>query len=394
MRKGCSRASATARPTCTAPPSLATNIARGCRAIWRAGSSPSSVTRRSSRFRPSSTGSIHSIAPHSGASRPAGKANVMRADRAFGLVLVLAMVSSAILGVLLARVIPQAAHVLGNGPDDVVDGVTLVILLLATCGIALGLSSLFRQLLTTLALIRSLVARRVTTPRRVTRLAHQLSVDGRIDVVADTRPFSFCYWFRSPRICVSTGLVRRLDEAELRAVLLHERYHLRHRDPLRVMLARYFAAGLYVVPVVDELASFYVLQKEIAADDDAVRQGGIGPLARALYKLLPDAPDGQLGLLMPVTGLSVTEARIDRLASGAEIPLRLTPASVALSTGALFGAAVLTTVGGGVSNQFASLPPLVAVPGLLVGPASLLFAAAVNGGLHQARLVAGLVTKA
>ena len=76
-------------------------------------------------------------------------------------------------------------------------------------------------------------------------------------------------------------------------LLVHERYHLRHRDPLRVVVARYFAAGLYVVPVVEELASFYALQKEIAADDDAVRHVGIAPLARALYKLLPDAPDGE-----------------------------------------------------------------------------------------------------
>jgi Zn-dependent protease with chaperone function len=317
----------------------------------------------------------------------------MRADRAFGLVLLFALVSSAILGVLLARVIPQAAHVLQSGPDDVVDGVTLVILILATCGIALGLGSLFRQLLTTLALIRALVAKRITTPRRVARLAHQLGIGGRIDVVVDRRPFSFCYWFRRPRICLSTALVRRLDDAELRAVLVHERYHLRHRDPLRVVIARYFAAGLYVVPVVDELASFYALQKEIAADDDAVRQVGVSPLARALYKLLPDAPDRELGLLMPVTGLSVTEARIERLAGGLDIPLRLTPASVALSAGALLGASVLATVGGGTSHLFASLPPLLAVPGLLVGPASLLFAAAVNGGMHQIRLVAGLVVR-
>jgi len=317
----------------------------------------------------------------------------MRADRAFGLVLAFALVSSAILVALLARVIPQAMHVLRSGPDDVVDGVTLVILLLATCGISLGLGSLFRQLLTTLSLIRRLVARRVRTPARVARLAHQLGVDGRVDVVADPRPFSFCYWFRNPRICVSTALVRRLSDDELRAVLIHERYHLRHRDPLRVVIARYFAAGLYVVPVVDELASFYALQKEIAADDDAVGQVGVAPLARALYKLLPDAPDRELGLLMPVTGLSVTEARIDRLAGGIDIPLRLTPASIALSAGALLGAVVLASVGGGTSRAFATLPPLLAVPGLLVGPASLLFAAAVNGGLHQARLVAGLVAR-
>jgi Zn-dependent protease with chaperone function len=317
----------------------------------------------------------------------------MRADRAFGLVVVFALVSSAILVALLARIIPHAAHVLTRGPDDVIDGVTLVVLVLATCGIALGLGSLFRQLLTSVALIRSLLARRVAVPRRVTRLARELSLVGRIDLVADKRPFSFCYWFRRPRICLSTALVRRLDDDELRAVLIHERYHLRQRDPLRVVIARYFAAGLYVVPVVEELASFYALQKEIAADEDAVRRLGVGPLARALYKLLPDAPDRELSLLMPVTGLSVTEARIDRLVGGLEIPLRLRPESIVLSAGALLGAAVLATVAGGNSYQFASLPPLVAVPGLLVGPASLLFAAAVNGGVHQVKLVAGLVAR-
>src|SRR5205807_1088868 len=42
---------------------------------------------------------------------------------------------------------------------------------------------------------------------------------------------------------------------------------------------------------------------------------------------------------------------------------------------------------GGASVFFAALPPLVSVPTLLVGPASLLFAAAVDGGLHQFRLV-------
>jgi hypothetical protein len=317
----------------------------------------------------------------------------MRADRAFALVVALALMSSAILGALLAAIVPHAAHVLSVGPDDLVDAVTLLLLTLATCGIALGLGSLFRQLFMTLALIRSLVARRVATPPDVAAVAAALGIADRIDVVADRHPFSFCYWFRRPRICVSTALVERLSNEELRAVLIHERYHLRQRDPLRVVIARYFAAGLYVVPAVDELATFYTLQKEIAADDEAVRLLGVAPLARALYALLPEAGDRDFGLLMPVTALSVTEARIERLVAGADAPLRLSVGAVALSLGALVGAAVLVAIRAGTSVAFEALPPLVAVPSLLVGPASLLFAAAVNGGAHQVRLVAGLVAR-
>lgn len=309
-----------------------------------------------------------------------------RADRAFGVLVVLALASSAILLALLLTLVPRVEHLLARGPEDAADVVAALVLLLATCGISLGLATLFRQLFATAALIRSLVARKIPLPASVARAAAALGLEARVDLVADSRPFSFCYWFLRPRICLSTALVARLDRDELEAVLLHERYHLRQRDPLRLVVARYFAAGLYVVPVVDELLGFYTLQKEIAADQAAVRAAGdVSSLASALYKLLPDADDVSLGLLVPVSSLSVTEARIDQLVAGRQVSLALSPVSVALSGGALAAAAVLVAFQGGASVAFETLPPLLAVPTLLVGPASLLFAAAVDGGLHQLR---------
>jgi hypothetical protein len=311
---------------------------------------------------------------------------VARADRAFAILLGLALASSAILISLLLTLVPRVEHLLARGPADTADVVAALVLVLAICGISLGLAALFRQLVATAVLIRRLVARKLPVPASVALAASGLGLDRRIDVVADDRPFSFCYWFMRPRICISTALVARLDRDELRAVLLHERYHLRQRDPLRLVVARYFAAGLYVVPVVDELLGFYTLEKEIAADQAAVRASdGVGSLASALYKLLPDADDVSLGLLVPVTSLSVTEARIDQLVAGRQVSLTLSPVSVVLSGGALAAAAVLVAVQGGASVAFEALPPLLAVPGLLVGPASLLFAAAVDGGLHQLR---------
>jgi beta-lactamase regulating signal transducer with metallopeptidase domain len=311
---------------------------------------------------------------------------VARADRAFGILFGLAIVASVILVALLITLVPRVEHLFARGAEDTADLVAALMLFLATCGIALGVFSLFRQIVATAVLIRSLVARKVPTAGHVQAIGRDLGLEDRIDVVADERPFSFCYWFFRPRICLSTALVERLDADELRAVLHHERYHLRQRDPLRIVVARYFAAGLYVVPVVDELLGFYALQKEIAADEESVRaEGSVTTLASALYKLLPEADEVSLGLLVPVSSLSVTEARIDQLVAGRQIALSLSPLSIALSGGALIGAAILVAIQGGASVAFEALPPLVAVPGLLVGPASLLFAAAIDGVLHQVR---------
>jgi Zn-dependent protease with chaperone function len=313
---------------------------------------------------------------------------VTRADRVFAGLVALALVSSTVLLALFGTLVLRAEQLLARGAEDTADLVAVLVLGLALCGIGLGLGSLARQLLATAGLIRSLLRRRVPTPRAIAASARRLGIAGRVDVVADPRPFSFCYWFLRPRICVSSGLLRRLTRDEVHAVLLHERSHLRRRDPLRLVVARYFAAGLYVIPVVEDLVEHYTLEKELEADQDAVHAlGDVRPLARALYKVLPDADRVDLGLLAPVGSLSPTEARIEQLVSGRALPLRVRPLHVALSGGAILAAGVLALVQGSAPAALDEMPPLLAVPGLLLGPASLLFAAAVSGGAHQLRLV-------
>ncbi len=310
------------------------------------------------------------------------------ADRAYAMLVVLALISSAILTTLLGTLLPHADELLSRGTAGTADIVAVLVLLLAFGGIALGLVALFRQLLATSALIRTLLAQRIAIPAPIAALATELGVGGRVDIVADRRPFSFCYWFLRPRICLSTGLVDRLEADELQAVLLHERYHLRHRDPLRLVIARYFAAGLYVVPVVEELVEYYTVQKEIAADQDAVRAaGGVRALAAALYKVLPDADEVSLGLLVPVGSLSVTEARIDQLVDGRSVPLVLSRAGVALSGGALAAATILALSQAGLRATLDPITPLAALLSF-IGPASFLSVAAITGGVQQLRLVA------
>jgi Zn-dependent protease with chaperone function len=292
------------------------------------------------------------------------------ADRSFLALVVIASLSSAILIALLLSLLPHVS-----------EPVPALILLLASIGILLGLASLARQLLDTLALIRRLLRSRVAAPDDVSRIAAEFGMRERLDLVDDERPFAFAYWFVRPRVCVSTGLVARLPAEELRAVLAHECWHVARRDPLRIVLARYFAAGLYVMPIIDDLVAHYDLVKEVAADEHAVTVlGDVRPLARALYRLMPHADEMDMGLLAPVGGLSVTEARIEQLVEHRPIVARLPRVHVALSAATLLAALVLLA---GHSPLAGRLDLLLAWP-----PAALIAFAAVSGVSQQFRAVA------
>lgn len=299
------------------------------------------------------------------------------ADKVFVALTGLALASSAILVALLLSFLPHVPRLVRGDGDLVGDAVHALILLLASVGIGLGMASLARQLWSTLQLLRGLLRQRLPATPALARAAAELGIGSRVDLVADDRPFSFTYWFLRPRVCVSTGLVRRLAADELRAVLSHERYHLRHRDPLRLVVARYFAAGLYVVPLVDDLVAHYAVLKEIAADEDAVRACGVRSLARALYKLMPHADEMDMGLLAPVGGLSVTEARIEQLVEPRPIALPLPLPHVALSVATLTGAMLLVLAQVSIS---ASVP-------LAWPPAAVILLAAIPGGTQQLRAV-------
>jgi hypothetical protein len=117
----------------------------------------------------------------------------------------------------------------------------------------------------------------------------------------------------APRICLSSGLAALLADDELLAVLRHEAHHLRHRDPVKILVGRSVASGLFFLPLAGALRNGYLAAKELCADADATAAGGELPLARALCKLLQaDRPSWPAGVLA-VGALSPTEARLQQL---------------------------------------------------------------------------------
>jgi Zn-dependent protease with chaperone function len=159
-------------------------------------------------------------------------------------------------------------------------------------------------------------------PQRLTALAAELGLGGRVRVVESPHFHAFSFGWLKPEVVVSTGAIEALSEEELRALLLHEACHVRRRDPLRALLWSATATGLFWLPLLCQWSQFRALQRELKADMAAIRAlGSSRPLAGALLKALQQA-EGQEQTAL--AAFSATAARIEQLLDpgGASAPFR------------------------------------------------------------------------
>lgn len=202
----------------------------------------------------------------------------------------------------------------GHGPEWTVGGFAVghtVSLLLVGLGVGTLLWRLWQTQQGTARLLK--VAGLVPLPAEVTALLPTLNLAGKVVVVQTAAPLAFCFGFLRPRICLSVGLVELLSSEQLRAVLLHEAYHQRRCDPLRLLLAEALAQMLFFLPAVQEWHRLFPIQLELAADRHAVQQGGKRALAGALHRLLTHPTPATLPSGLLVAGLGATAARIAEL---------------------------------------------------------------------------------
>lgn len=207
----------------------------------------------------------------------------------------------------------------------------LVSLVIAAVVIIRGSWSIWQQVRSTHRFARLFLPFRGNPPARLQALlkTHHLSVE---EVVYHNlaAPQAFCLGFWRPRIWLTAGLLNLLSDEELAAVLTHEAYHCRWRDPMRLLISRALQSAFFFLPLVDDLAKFAELQQEIAADRSAISYLGDDlPLLCALQKLLTPHAKG-VGLPgVAYSPFNVTEARLRRLIyPGQPTPFRWRPALV------------------------------------------------------------------
>lgn len=190
----------------------------------------------------------------------------------------------------------------------------LPLVFLVGCGMWAGLLQLRRTYGVVHAMLR--LPRLVDVPL-IAELAYKLDLTGRIDVVTYPAPEAFCYGLLRPRICLTSGLLAVLSPLELEAVLRHERHHLRQYDPLRTLCWTIISGACWWL---EDRAEHAHLVRELAADRAVIAEQGRRSLASALLKLLTvPGPDSLPASGIAISGLSVTDARIDQLVRSEQI---------------------------------------------------------------------------
>ena len=243
------------------------------------------------------------------------------AGRAFAGLLALAAATVALLGGLVLWQSPHLARgvwLACQSATQAVEGYLPLAGLLLPLGLLLaaGLRSLTKlasQLRFTRRLLCDLDQRRLPLPAGLADMAGRLHLHGRVMLVEDAEAYAFAAGLAQPRIWLSSGLLALLDDAELVAVLRHERHHVRRRDPLRVLLARSLAHGLFFLPAAAALRDRYMKAKELEAD---AASGANHDLAAALLKLLRAGSLAPANASLAAAHSSVTAGRIRNLLDG------------------------------------------------------------------------------
>jgi len=152
---------------------------------------------------------------------------------------------------------------------------------------------------------------------RLQRVAESLGLERKIIEIDQDKPIIFCFGLIRPRICISSGLIRKLSNQELKAVLLHEQHHLLTHEPLKMFVVKLVTKILFFLPGLRSFSRQYLVFSELAADQWATNnfQDKVS-LAQALYKVIKWKKDLLIrnDLALSFFASSVIEERVNKLA--------------------------------------------------------------------------------
>jgi Zn-dependent protease with chaperone function len=248
---------------------------------------------------------------------------------------------------IVSRVSDHGIGGLADGSHNLLPAVAFVVLVGG--GGALGMRLLWRQVAASRVLGRRVRSLALELPGELVQAATAAGLEGRVVLVDCGEWFSFAYGALTPRVAVSRGLLEGVSTEELRAVLEHERYHVRNLDPLKVLIVRALPATFFFLPALGALRIRYVAARELAADRRAVQACGRKPLVSALMKVVRGPAWSELEVAAAIGGSELLDLRVAQLESGSEPKLAaVNPLSIALSAlgGLVFAGVFVASIAG------------------------------------------------
>jgi len=129
----------------------------------------------------------------------------------------------------------------------------------------------------------------------------------RLECIEGKGALAFCAGALHPAVFVTPAIVDRLGAPELDAVLLHERHHADHREPLRRAFVKAATDVFFFIPLLSWWAERRLEESELAADRAAIARLDRRTVGRALWHAAVRQPQA-----LPAFGGS-TEARAAQL---------------------------------------------------------------------------------
>jgi Zn-dependent protease with chaperone function len=137
-----------------------------------------------------------------------------------------------------------------------------------------------------------------------------------VAIVDHDAPAVYCLPCGRHQIVISAGALAALTPEQFRAVLAHERAHLRRRHHVILALATALARAFPLVPLLGQARPQLAVLAEMAADDAAIRRHRRDDLAAALVAL---ATAGALPATLAASGPEAI-ARLQRILAAQQQP--------------------------------------------------------------------------
>lgn len=129
--------------------------------------------------------------------------------------------------------------------------------------------------------------RAIAPPHIILSIIKKYDLENKIVVYKSEQPSAFCIGIVRPKIFISSGMVQLLNKTEIEAVILHEEYHLRHKNNVMLFIFNTFSYILFFFPLIKDLKKQYEIYEEIEADKHAYTYlNGNAPIINSLKKLL------------------------------------------------------------------------------------------------------------